>query len=871
MPATAPKFGRYVVLDELHGDDGERTLVAYDPELDRKVGLKVFPAASDGAQARRRERARVLAGIVHPHVVRVHDVGSWEGRLFAAMDFVEGDTVGPWIERERPPWRRVLEVFLAAGDGLAAAHAAGLIHGRFGGDALVIGSDGQIRVIDFVRSTPEIGSPPDEAQDRGSWCAALLRALAGWPPERDDASPPEPAGPRRIRRLIEQGRDEGPHALALPQLVERLRRMLGRRRQLGTAAVVLAVVATPTVAWLAGREPAPAATSWCEGSEARLAEVWNEGVAQRGRDAFVATRVPFADDAWASVEGQLERFVGEWRQAQADHCRPDPDDPTGQRHAAATVCLHRQLQALRAFVAELPQADAELVASASRTAASLGSPAACSDDPDDERYADVDLEQVLAVESALSRSDVQRELGRYQASLDEASTALEQAEALGARPLAAEARHAIGLAHARLGREEEAERLYHDAFSLAFASGNHEIVALSALDLVVLLAEQGRHDEARRWVEHAAAAIERDDSRELRTRLEAVRGLAAYRRGDHEEAKEHYEQSIALAEQADPPDEFAKMQASQALGNVMGRLGRGEEEIEILRRSLAQAEKLLGPQHPAVGHHLNSLATALARRGSVELGLREHARALAIFEGAFGPDHAHTIAARTSMASTLHEAGRDEEAAAAYEAALASAQRTFDEDDPRYVTVLGNVGMFHALSGHYVEAAALLSEAATRNEAIHGPDHEHTLGYLNNLAATFMFSGSYQEAQEVYRKIVERTGRAMGEDHPQLVPGLLGSARVERELEHPEVAAEQLERALRIAIERAVRPEMIGTVRFQLAQALWESGQDRERALTLARAAAQSFVVAQEEGWDIRDRLEEVRGWIAEHEGAAAP
>ena len=79
MPQTAPKFGRYVVLDELAGDAGERTLVAFDPQLDRKVGLKVFPIASEPAQARRRDRAKILAGIVHSNVVCLHDIGTFEG------------------------------------------------------------------------------------------------------------------------------------------------------------------------------------------------------------------------------------------------------------------------------------------------------------------------------------------------------------------------------------------------------------------------------------------------------------------------------------------------------------------------------------------------------------------------------------------------------------------------------------------------------------------------------------------------------------------------------------------------------------------------------------------------------------------------
>ncbi|MEX1369158.1 MAG: tetratricopeptide repeat protein, partial [Nannocystaceae bacterium] len=145
----------------------------------------------------------------------------------------------------------------------------------------------------------------------------------------------------------------------------------------------------------------------------------------------------------------------------------------------------------------------------------------------------------------------------------------------------------------------------------------------------------------------------------------------------------------------------------------------------------------------------------------------------------------------------------------------------------------------------------------------------HTLGYLNNLAATLMFSGSYEEAQPVYLDIVERTARSLGDDHPQLIPGLLGLARVERELLRPADAATRLERALSISLERGERPERIGTVQFQLAQALWDSGQDQARALDLARASAQSFFTAREDGWDIGERIDEVRAWLDERAPSA--
>lgn len=861
MSDEVTKFGRYIVLDELVADDGERTRVAFDPQLDRKVGLKVFSVASSQARARRRDRARVLAGLVHPHVVRVHDVGEVDGQPFAAVDFVEGSTLGPWLEQHAPSWSRVLEVFLAAGEGLAAAHAAGLAHGRFGFDAMVVGDDQQVRVIDLLRTSPWMGPPPRPEDDRRAWVAALYEALGGRTGEAEPLA--RTRVPRRVRRiLLAELRGRSPHR-SLAELVATLRSARHRRRRLGAAAAGLVVAAGLSAAVLARPAPAPAARSWCDQAGPRLDAIWNEASIERGRQAFLATGVPHAAEAWRAVEDIIEPFVGQWRLTQALRCSPDEDDDPSRR-AAATVCLHRQMRALETFLDDLQSADAATVFSATQAAASLGNPTTCGAEADGEiRYADVDLQQVLEIESALSQAKMHRTMSRFDEALAQTEQAREQARRLGLRALVGEADYDLALTHRVQGREDEAEQGLHAAFDAAVASDHPEIVARSAMELAMLMAEQGRHDEARRWAEHAAAAVEHHDTLPLRTRLANAQGLTAYRRGDNEEARTHYERSIALANQQDPPDDFARIAASQALGNVLGRQGHHAAQIETLEESLAFARAHY-PMHPTIGHHLNSLGVALSHRGSVDLALESHREAVEIFERTFGLDHPDTIAASNSQAAALHEAGRDEEAARAYERVLAAAARTFTDQDPRYVNVLGSMGMFHAMTKDYEQAASLLTQAATLNETIHGPAHMHTLGYLNNLAAVHMFSGQLEPARIAYEDILARTERSLGADHPQVVPALLGLARVLHELDRPAEAVPQLERALTLSLTREVRPERLGTVRFDLARARWDARLDRPRALELARAAAQNFVVAKEEGWDIGERIVEIQQWLTE-------
>jgi hypothetical protein len=82
------------------------------------------------ARTRLLREAQALAQLSHPAVVAVHDVGTVGDQVWLAMEFIDGVTLARWIKQTRP-WRAVLEVFRRAGEGLAAAHAVGLVHRDF--------------------------------------------------------------------------------------------------------------------------------------------------------------------------------------------------------------------------------------------------------------------------------------------------------------------------------------------------------------------------------------------------------------------------------------------------------------------------------------------------------------------------------------------------------------------------------------------------------------------------------------------------------------------------------------------------------------------------------------------------------------------
>jgi predicted Ser/Thr protein kinase len=185
-PGVGSTIGRYRVESVL-GRGGEGiVLAAYDPRLDRHVALKVLRAEHRDQQVRLVNEGQAIARLRHPNVITVYDVGEHGDDLFIAMELIRGASLRTWLA-ERRAWRDALAVVGAAGRGLAAAHAAGLVHGDVKPENILVADDGHVVIGDFGLARPSTlqnaaaaAAAPEEMASTG-FTGGITGGLAGTP------------------------------------------------------------------------------------------------------------------------------------------------------------------------------------------------------------------------------------------------------------------------------------------------------------------------------------------------------------------------------------------------------------------------------------------------------------------------------------------------------------------------------------------------------------------------------------------------------------------------------------------------------------------------------------------------------------------
>src|SRR4051812_35084898 len=216
--------GRYDILRHLASGGMGAVYTAYDPQLDRRVALKVLTGRGDSEvsqerhQLRLQREAQAMARLTHPNVVAVHDVGTFQGRVFLAMEFGDGVNLRQWLEEGKRSWREVRDLFVQAGQGLAAAHAVRLIHRDFKPDNVLIGKDGRARVADFGLARPTQESRHDDLEEREDRTGSVELALLDTPLTQAGTvmGTPRYMAPEQIRaELTDERTDQFSFAVAL--------------------------------------------------------------------------------------------------------------------------------------------------------------------------------------------------------------------------------------------------------------------------------------------------------------------------------------------------------------------------------------------------------------------------------------------------------------------------------------------------------------------------------------------------------------------------------------------------------------------------------------------------------------------------------
>ncbi len=646
-----------------------RVLAAYDPQLDRKVALKVLKPTLDSLRERRDallHEAQALARISHQNVVSVFEVGWVGGQLFLAMEFIEGVTLAQWLRQQPRSWQQMLAVFEAAARGLAAAHAQGIVHRDFKPDNVMVAHSGRVCVTDFglasfsampveqVAGTPRYmapeqvaGSPADPRADLFSFCVSLGEALS------------TTNAPKWLRSVVARGAAESPSERY--DSIDQLLVVLRPRKRRGVVRTLVAAAAAAFVAVLAA---ARNTTPPCDPNQSPWAPKWSSTELEQVRAALTHDDADYARDTATRVTALLDGWVAAWRNAYQSTC-----EATHVRREQSASLLDRRMHCLRqsslAFEAlrrAFASSQAQLP-TAVRAAEALPAAERCLGPPETQP-----LERALSSAERAAFDEVEERLANLCAAiwlgeLDEVKRAwprvVERARAVHHVDATAEALFAVGEFQARsTALRKDAVGTLEDAIIAAEEAQRDDLRAKATCSLAWVVVHLEPSTQARtseRLSRQALAIRNRRTSPEVDAYCRHSDALAAEALGQTEQALKAYADAEAFMRSGGQPAGLAAMLINHS--RLLMWHKRMGEALVVQREALELAEQALGLSHPLVETLLSNQAYALTSTGQPREAIAVLARAQVLREKLWGADSIQVATGDADLGSAFATIG----------------------------------------------------------------------------------------------------------------------------------------------------------------------------------------------------------------------
>ena len=901
--APGTEVGRYRV-ERLLGAGGMGVVyVAHDTALDRRVALKVLRSDLAGNPEALAERlfreSRLMAKARHPCVITVHDVGRDGDRVFVAMDLIEGETLGTWLRRRPRTVADVVAIFRRAGEGLAAAHRAGLIHRDFKPENVLIELEGEhvtrVLVTDFgvARALAEdadaapgeaspgrapdltatgvaVGTPAymapeqlsgqdvDERADVFGFAVALWEALYGQrpfagatPAEIRQAMTRPPLPPIDRPAQAARGRVPGwiQRALLAALVADRAARtptvnaLLAaldpgpRRRRWQRLAAAATAVVLGGGAWLGiAAWPTPATgPSPCADGLAELAYRWGPARAAQARTALGHARAD-AEGVAAGIM-HLDERAAAWTALHQRTCKAQPGE--------VAACLAARRLELGAIGDEMVIASPAATEFPDKLPDLVGDPAQCA------TLAPALLQPRVPTDPALQRAvaDLRRrifaleavrdDVGEYAAALAAIPDLERDARATGWDMVIAEVLYLRGSIE-MVGTDTAASAETLREAAVVAQRAHYDQLAASAWIVLAHTTAIDLHEGQRafEYLDYAQAAAERIGSarRDVIAQLLYTRGLIELDAGRFDDGEAHMREALAIAETEAP--EYLSMVVS-GLGYALEERGRYLEAAAQYQRALELHLAKSGDGHANEVVYRGRLAFNLSHAGKIPEALTEAEAALVVAEATLDEKHIDRMHAHVGVAEVLRMAGRHAEALASIDRALGMAEAIFGKREQLYGEVLQTrANLLHEL-GRSREAIADYARACEILAFTAGDDSLSDALCRLEGAMVLIDVGRAREALAVVEAELPVVERVAGAGHVQAGMGHMVRGDALSALGRIRDAAAAYEAARAIFAAEQVEVGFLAATEWGLAQVLEKS--EPERAALLARSAVERW------------------------------